>query len=251
MKRKRKKSRPQKLLEDLSKPACQWEWPKIGLFVPTGHNVPAECFWSFMRIQRAHGLPDLPLSRMLQLDLYRTRACEALMRSKTLTHLLMLDADHDHPVDIVAKLASRVIATMDSPEPVEIVAGLNFSRAPGHKACCYADADPTNPWDTQSEKGLAPVVGWPQWGLMEVAIAGTGSMLIAKTALEKLKRPYFFMPSRWNDPTGSVMWPGEDVGFAIRCREAGVKQYIDVECTSPHLAKRWITADDFNPAPHK
>ena len=233
---KRKKIRP-KLTNDLTASASEWKWPRVGLFIPRGETIPGACFPAHQRFQAYHRLPQIDTGRSCQLDMTRTRAAEAFMRADGMTHLLMLDADHAHPIDLLPRLARHLSAE------VEIVAGMNYSRGAPHKPCCFLDGE--TPWNGADDQNLRTPATWEP-GLMPVAIAGTGAILIARTALEKLDRPFFSMP-QWIDPTAKIAWPGEDVGFAANCRRNGVQQYIDTEATSPHLAERWITAADFDP----
>jgi hypothetical protein len=31
------------------------------------------------------------------------------------------------------------------------------------------------------------------------------------------------------------VWPGEDMGFCLKCHDAGIDLYVDTTITSPHL----------------
>ena len=242
---KRKKSKRERLLTDLNtKPASQWEYPKIGVFIPVGptmDTIAADGFYDFARV---HGLPRLKMGRTCQLDMARTRACEALVKQDELTHLLMLDSDHIHPPDIVPRLARWVVHDRN----IEVVAALNISRAPveQQEACCFFETHPGS-WNGDDNKGLGRRYDFGEEELTECAIAGTGAMMIAKTALEKLDRPFFYFPTGdgWRDPKAEIAWPGEDIGFAANCRKNGIKQYIDTSANSPHLVTRLATLDEF------
>lgn len=223
---------------DLTQPASKWNSPRVGLFVPLGETVFTECFGAFLRFQGFHGLPLLDCGRSPMLEMTRTRAAKVFLETPKLTHLLMLDADHIHAPELLPMLARWT-------PKAEVVAGLNFNRGGDHKPCCYVD-DPAQPWDGRSKPKFRIPITFPE-PVMEVAAAGTGSMLIARTALEKLDWPYFTCPTGddWRPRDKPIPWPGEDIGFAANCRRNGVKQYVDTAATSPHLSSRFVTADDF------
>lgn len=207
--------RVRKTLETL--PISAWEWPRIVAFVPQFPALPHadDVFYGFWAIAQ-QGLPIMQISYG-RTDLVRNRAAMLLLQSD-FTHVLMLDADHQHPPHVTQLLARWVL---DDPTRL-VVGGLNFRRGEPYDPCAYL----------RGEDGLLyPPSEW-QRGLVEVDAIGTGSLLIAREAFERIEPPWFF-----NDYS-MVMedrWPGEDIGFSKKCNEAGIKLWVDTTTTSPHM----------------
>ena len=67
---------------------------------------------------------------------------------------------------------------------------------------------------------------------MKVDRLGTGSILIAREVFETIPPPWFVndYSQGWRDA-----WPGEDIGFNKLCKEHGIKLWVDVTVTSPHI----------------
>jgi hypothetical protein len=167
-------------------------------------------------------------------DLQRNKLAMYLLQSD-FTHILMLDADHRYPADIVERLmrAVRPKRTTDDGQPTTdeerlVVAGLAFRRS-----------EPFDPnvfiVDPQRGELLQPVT-WGQ-GLMAVDIAGTAAMLVSRKVFERLPKPWFAM-----DYSGceSGQWPGEDIWFCARVGEAGIKIWVDTTVICPHLREGWV-----------
>lgn len=158
----------------------------------------------------------------------RTKAC-AYAKKGGYTHILMLDNDHKHPANIVRQLLAH---------DKDVVGGLNFKRTEPHHPCAVTE--------------ILPIEGRPGYsrqtfparnsGLVKVDGVGTGCLLVKLSALERLEKPWFYMP--YHDFASGDMteesWPGEDGGFCLRCKEAGVEMFCDTGLTSPHLAERWV-----------
>jgi len=152
-------------------------------------------------------------------DLARNRASMELLKSD-FTHLLMLDIDHVHPHDIIQRLAKWVVA---DPKKYQVVGGLNFRRSEPYDPCAYKIGDDgsmyTIAWEKDDE-------------IVEVDRLGTGSILIAREVLETIPPPWFVndYSQGWRDA-----WPGEDIGFNKLCVQHGIKMWVDVTVTSPHI----------------
>jgi len=152
-------------------------------------------------------------------DLARNRASMELLKSD-FTHLLMLDIDHVHPHDIIQRLAKWVVA---DPKNYQVVGGLNFRRSEPYDPCAYKIGDDgsmyTIAWEKDDE-------------IVEVDRLGTGSILIAREVLETIPPPWFVndYSQGWRDA-----WPGEDIGFNKLCVQHGIKMWVDVTVTSPHI----------------
>lgn len=208
-------------------PIQSWPWPRIVVGIPIERAMShaSQVFFPFMAIA-AQGVPMMkfPYGRT---DLVRNKMAMELLRSD-FTHLLMLDFDHVHPQYIVQQLAKWVLL---SPE-VKVVGGLNFRRGAPFDPCAFI----------QGEDGkFYPPIEWGQ-GLVEVDQLGTGSILIAREVFEVLDPPWFFnsYDRVWEDA-----WPGEDIGFSNKCREKGIKLYVDTTTTSPHMIDAWVDESSY------
>lgn len=200
-----------------TRPISAWSWPRIIAFVPQFPALPHadDVFFHFWAIAQ-QGLPAMRISYG-RTDLVRNKAALLLLQSN-FTHVLMLDADHQHQQHITQLLARHVL---EDPSRL-VVGGLNFRRGEPYDPCAYL----------RGEDGkLYPPTEWER-GLVEVDAIGTGSLLISREVFERIEPPWFF-----NDYS-KVMedhWPGEDMGFSKKCNEAGIKLYVDTTLTSPHM----------------
>jgi hypothetical protein len=193
--------------------------------VPMERTVMQLAFFGFMEIsQRGWPLAKLEYTRN---DIARHKFCEFLMSHPEYTHLLMLDSDHVHPPDIVHRLARWCVAY---PQEVEVIGGLNFRRGEPYDPCAFVD-----PGDGHFHR----LAEWPQ-GAVNVSVLGSGSILIAKSALERIPLPWW--DYQYPDHNG---WPGTDMTFSNRCREEGVKLWCDTTTTSPHIGDRLIGYEDY------
>lgn len=210
-----------------TQPIGGWPWPRIVAFVPQFPAIPHgdDVFYNFWMLAQ-QGLPimNIPYGRT---DLVRNKAAMMLLKSNY-THVIMLDQDHQHPPDIVQRLARWVI--MDPTKLV--VGGLNFRRGAPYDPCCFLAG---------KNGALHPPVDWEQ-GLIRVDAVGTGSILIAREAFEVIEPPWFYNDySRvWENA-----WPGEDIGFARKCMAAGIDHWVDTTTTSPHMIDAYIDESAF------
>jgi hypothetical protein len=211
-------------------PIASWAWPRILVAVPLERSIShaSLVFHRFMEIA-AQGVVFLKQD-YTRTDLARNRFAIKLLESDY-THLLMLDLDHVHPVDIVQRLARW---PMMNPE-IEIVGGLNYRRSEPYEPCCFFKDEKTG--------GVNAPADWSP-GLMKVDYIGTGSILIAREVFEKVPPPWFKniydIPANWDDE-----WPGEDIGFNEMCSKAGINMYVDTTTTSPHIGERLIAEKTF------
>lgn len=152
-------------------------------------------------------------------DLARNRASMELLKGD-FTHLLMLDIDHVHPADIIQRLARWVVK---DPKKYQVVGGLNFRRSEPYDPCAYKIGQDGSMWTIAWEK---------EDEILEVDRLGTGSILIAREVLETIPPPWFVndYSQAWRDA-----WPGEDIGFNKKCQESGIKMWVDLTVTSPHI----------------
>ena len=189
--------------------------PVVGVLLERSISHADKVFWPLLSIAQ-QGFPFIRMSYG-RTDLVRNKMALQLLKSD-FTHLIMLDIDHIHPVDIV----QRLMATFTKYPEIQVVGGLNFRRGEPYDPCAFL----------QGDDGLYyPMYQWPK-GLVEVDALGTGCIAIAREVFELIPPPWFY-----NDYTKVMqdIWPGEDIGFAEKCREYGIKQFVDTTITSPHL----------------
>ena len=207
-------------------PIRAWEYPRILLSIPMFAALPyaADVFYDFMAIA-ARG-PAILRGGYQRTDAARETACEQFMDTD-FSHILMLDADHKHPPDIIQRLAKWVI---DDPGKL-VVAGLNFRRTEPYEPLAYIIDD--NEYHT--------LWNWDS-GLLEVDRIATCAILIAREVFEQIRKPWFYMHS---DNLGKAKWSSDDMAFCLHCKEAGIQIWCDTTTTSPHMTQAFITEDTY------
>ena len=211
-------------------PIKAWPWPRIALFVPMFSALPYadRVFYQFMRIvSQGIDIIEHPYGRT---DYVRNIVSDEFrkpMRGNEpfYTHILMLDADHVHPVDIIQRLAKRVL---ENPDRL-VVAGLNFKRTAPFTPCAFLK-------DPNGGDNFYSMMDIPE-GIIEVAAIGTGCILIAREAFDRLEKPYFYYEYAGADDGN---YPSEDIGFSVNCRKAGIKIWCDTTVTSPHMSDVYV-----------
>ena len=191
---------------------------RVMIGVPMERTVPEPAFWSFIALaQQGYAFVSRPYDRI---DVTRNRLAQHLVDSREFTHLLMLDLDHQHPHDIVKRLARW---WLKDPKKL-VIAGLNFRRN-----------EPYDPlvWFRGPDGQMYHATDWPD-GLLKCDVVGTGAMLIHRSVFETLPAPWFM--NDYSQVQAYDSWPGEDVGFCNLCGKAGIAIYCDTTCTSPHLS---------------
>lgn len=197
--------------------------------LPERNGVPsAECLFDLIAIAQ-HGHPFVRMS-YTRTDLARNSLAEHLLKEEQFTHLLMLDADHRHPHDIVERLSRWVI---EDPER-QVVAGLAFRRGRPFDPCMYME----------SNDGTGRVYVPAEWepGLLRVDLVGTAAILISRRVFERLPRPWFAFDYSGAD---KQQYPGEDIWFSRLCQRTGIPIYVDTTTVSPHLMESWINEQTF------
>lgn len=198
----------------------------VGVAVPLGNNVTAAAFNAFMAIaQRGWPLLQRGSSRT---DVNRNEFGKMLLAEPQLDYLLMLDADHLHPPDIVERLI-RIVR--HDPSRL-IVGGLNFRRREPHEPLVWVKLD----------DGLYHYPVEIPDGIFKCDVIAHGSLLLHRSVLERIEYPWW----RYDYSIGiDDEFPTEDIYFCKRAREAGIEIWCDPFTVSPHLASREITGANF------
>jgi len=150
-------------------------------------------------------------------DVTRNRMAEHLLESPQ-THLVMLDIDHDHPQDVVARL---VRAVEEDPGRL-VVTALSFRRGQPYEPIAYG----------RNEEGeFTPVIDWGPGEVLAVARIGFGAAIIAREVFNRIDWPWF----KYEYPQRG-QYPTEDIWFAKQCEAAGIGMYVDTRIRNDHLS---------------
>ncbi len=189
--------------------------------IPMERTIGQHSFFAFWEIaQQGWPLARLEYTRN---DIARCKFADFLLGDDRWTHLLMLDSDHTHPPDIVQRVGRWFQAY---PDQVEVVGGLNFRRGEPYDPCAFID-----PGDGKFRR----IAEWPD-GAMDVDALGTGSIMIKRSAFERMERPFF----GYNYDCNYGDWPGTDMWFSAKCRALGITLWCDTTTTSPHISNLFI-----------
>lgn len=140
--------------------------------------------------------------------------------------LVMLDADHEHPYNIVERLA------LEPPPNYGVIAALAFCRGNDSRPAYYMkDGEDPDHWYSQIEI--------PQGEIIPVDMAGTGAIAIRRWVFEELGTPPY-----WKK-VYEVERGGEDWHFALECQKAGIQQYVHTGVETPHFYLRTKTRKDW------
>lgn len=151
--------------------------------------------------------------------------------------LLMLDSDHHVPLAAFDRLIS---AAHDKARPV--LAGLYFSARPSG-GNLYLRPVPTI--FRLGSEGLLPVFDYPRDQVIPIDAAGTGCLLVHRSALQALRDPAPAHLRDWcwfaDGPTDDGRWLSEDLTFCARLRAAGVPLHAHTGAVLPHHKQFWLT----------
>ena len=155
----------------------------------------------------------------------RNSACLGLAKMVERSHnprdtLVMLDCDHEHPVDIVHRLVAH---------DVGVVGALYYRRSEPYDAMAFFR-------DKESGELRTPAVWDKDAGLVPCACVGTGAIAIQAWVLQKLMDKGFTWPffRYLYSETGTIQ-PTEDMYFGAICEKAGIPHHVDFSLMTPHL----------------
>lgn len=143
--------------------------------------------------------------------------------------LVMLDADHEHPPDVVERLVKH------GPDK-GVAAALAFQREPFYSPCAYdrdQDGNLNAIWLNESDSGLR-----------QVTAVGTGAVAIRRWVFDKLDEvctwPHF---RHIYLEEGIGVSTGEDIFFCLLCEKVGIPCYVDLDLEIPHIALEAINRE--------
>lgn len=157
-----------------------------------------------------------------RVDVARNNIVKLFLQSSTDDDdvLVMLDADHAHPADIVERLIAHNVG---------VVGALAFTRGAPFMPCCFLHVN----------GAYHPFADWEVQGLIPCDAVGTGAIAIRRWVFKKL--------DDWNSETGGhyfqcaypasmdIPTPSEDMWFATACMMAGIPHHVDTSLVTPHL----------------
>jgi hypothetical protein len=208
-------------------PIAKWAYPRILVGIPLERAVShaSSVFMNFLYMATyGPAFIEAPYGRI---DAVRNAYVMQLLQSD-FTHLLMLDIDHIHPVDIIQRLARW---TLIYPE-MKVISGLNFRRGEPY--------DPVAGLLDENGKRMT-LLDW-QPGIAKVDEVGAASILVHRSVFEQMEPPWFF---NIYDKVWANDFPGEDMGFCRKCGELGIPIYVDTTVSSPHMTETPITEATF------
>lgn len=202
------------------------EWPRVAIAMPLEPHVHNLVFHNFMQLARqGWAWFRLPATRC---DIARNIFSATLLKTDY-SHLLQLDSDHMHHLEVVPRLARWF---KEDPE-LGVVGGLNQRRGIPFDGCA---------WYLDEKKGrIYCPKEWPP-GLVKVDLVGSGSMMVSRKVFEKCKPPWWWYRYQEGNPK---TFPGVDIQFCTRCAQNGIPVYVDTTTTSPHMMMSLITPDWF------
>lgn len=195
--------------------------------VPPEKAITEEAFRSFLNVAahagaRGYARLDIPTQRVDVARNNLVRSFLAVTENDNDT-LVMLDADHMHPADII----SRLVAWNKG-----VVGALAFKRGAPYDPC----------WFIRGSDGLLhhPAEWDKDAKLIPCAIVGTGAIAIQRWVFKALDAngrgwPYFQCTYPDVEDIHKYTFPSEDMAFGLICEEAGIPHYVDATFDTPHL----------------
>jgi len=199
--------------------------PVVG--VPMERVINQHAFYGFIAIAN-QGIPFLKLGYTRN-DIARNRYARRFLETD-FTHLVMLDSDHVHPHDIVQRLC-RWFHQFEEPK---IISGLNFRRGKPYDPVITIEGP---------DGSLYRPIEWED-GLQRVDLMGTGSIAIAREVFESMDPPWFGY-DYVERAVERDRWPGTDIYFCKRAKEAGYELFVDTTTTSPHITDMFVDESTF------
>ena len=212
-------------------PIGSWAWPRIAVYVPLLPCLPdaPRVFTKFIAIAN-QGVPfiDAGYGEIAQ---QRCKAADHILESDRFTHILMLDHDHEHPHDIIQRLAARVV---ENPKRL-VVGALVFRRTAPYDPAILLRDDAGDYYHATE---------WGQ-GVVEVDALSTACVLIHRSVFEELTRPWFYYDYTGAEEGGrDWIRPTEDIMFCRKARAAGIQLHVDTTVCSPHIPSDTPAVDE-------
>ena len=144
--------------------------------------------------------------------------------------IVMLDGDHMHPSDILARLTCY-------PHEVGVIGALYFRRGVPYDPLFFV----------RSGGKLRNMAEWQEGMVYQGQAVATGAIAIKRWVFDELTEagtgyPFF----QYKYPEGSNWSMTEDMFFAEICEDAGIDHYCDTGVITPHLSIHAVTKSDWD-----
>jgi GT2 family glycosyltransferase len=199
---------------------------KVLLCIPFGDTVSTDTFGQLAAIIQKGWL--LYYRTGFNITVHRNEFAMELLRTG-IEYLVMLDADHAHPDNIVERLLTLALQDKEK----KIISGLNYRRGVPYEPMAYV---------RKGEKLYRYEGDFDGESLYSVDAVATCSMLVHRSVFETLAAPWF---SENYERCLEHVFSGEDIYFCKKAKAAGFKIWVDSSLTSPHRATTWIDRDYF------
>ena len=137
--------------------------------------------------------------------------------------LVMLDADHKYPQNVVEQFANE--------DPALGVVG----------ALAYRRGEPYDPlWFVRNNGQLLSPIEYAMGEVYACAVVSTSAISIRRWVMLELTRKGYLWPwFRYEYPT-SLDLPSEDMYFGRICEAAGIPHHVDTRIEIPHVTYKYI-----------
>jgi len=158
-------------------------------------------------------------------DFVRNEYVKAFMANSARDNdlLVMLDADHKHPADIVTRFVEH--------DPTHGVVG----------ALAYRRGEPYDPlFFIRMNGSLHSLAEITLGNLYQCAVVSTSAIAIRRWVFIELQQKGILLPYfRYEYPT-DMSEPSEDMYFGRTCEQSGIWHYCDTSIVIPHASKAWV-----------
>lgn len=173
-----------------------------------------------LQLQRPEG-SQVMILRSASIARSRNVACEALLADPALQWLMFIDDDQTFAPDMLMRLLSR-----EKP----IITGTYLIRKWPFNVCAFWKWD----GDGATPQGIPVVLRPGVTGTHPIVAAGAGCLLIQRSVLETIPKPWFDLT--YSEPDMLA----EDFSFFRRVHTTGVTPWIDLDTIVGHMVSQAI-----------
>jgi len=190
------------------------------LFVPLGRDVVRDS-WVFNNLMdiAGQGWPRIKTEANAT-DIQRNNGAEALLAAPPeYNAIVMLDADHRHPVEVV----SLLVRALEEKPDAGMITAINYRRRQPYDPCVWLER----------EGQVWQPVEWEKKVMGPIYRTGTSACIIPRRTFEIIERPWFANTYAVED--GKIVYKREDFYFSDKLRKAGLTIWMDGRIpASPH-----------------
>ena len=194
------------------------------LSFPFGETIASDTFQYLAAIIQKGWLLHYRIGN--NITVHRNEFAMELLRTG-IEYLVMLDADHAHPDNIVERLLTTALKDKEK----KIISGLNYRRGVPYEPMAYV---------RKGEKLYRYEGDFDGESLYSVDAVATCAMLVHRSVFETVAAPWF---SDNYDRCLEHVFSGEDIYFSKKVKAAGYKIWVDSSLTSPHRTTGWVDGE--------